>query len=730
MGDPHAGIWESAFVCAVAVIAVSVAWLALECARRRRKGLRRLSLARVVPAVVFVVSVILCFPWRWATFSYEAGWALEALWVAIRSTLALFATSSDYVAAMGMALGLGAWFGGAYARLLAVIGMLAPVSAVGLVLSFLRGFMASVRYLLAYRRPVIAFSRLSPESLALMESTRRAALEGRDQSGMPMPAFVFAGASGGDAKEVPDLVARANAAGCICFDDGLLDPEVGIWRHSLKAPLAVVVTGGDAIDPSAAAAEVIAAFDGAHEPSGPRWAPAHRLARRSAHNSLLYVIDDDGSSRLLLDGTHVRAATGSAENAAPAPAGASSPLANVSPLYAGQSLTVRRMEWPRQFVHRLLWEDRPHGNADAAPLWRRLFEGAEPRADGTRRVTVLLAGLGRVGSTMLRTLPWFCQMSGYYLDLWAFDADADAERRLRAVHPGLLGGADDPRDIGPAAAEEQGQCGYALHVVAGEDALGAGIDDVLALMRSDAPPGEPPATLTLGFVALGDDERSLDAAVRLRVALERQGQRGMPIYAVVHDDGLAARARDAARSAAKHAGQPATGRPTITSNLAAYDVTLVGGLGEVFSYEALLDRTLERAALDYSDRKREERARRGETPAETAEERALRHDRFWCYEYYRNSTVAEAMHAKVVAAYGPRAGLAHAEPDADELRRVEEVERKTEHRRWEAYLYSEGWVFGTPRNDLARQHDLLVPTNELPKAERLKDLRMGMPNGD
>lgn len=47
-----------------------------------------------------------------------------------------------------------------------------------------------------------------------------------------------------------------------------------------------------------------------------------------------------------------------------------------------------------------------------------------------------------------------------------------------------------------------------------------------------------------------------------------------------------------------------------------------------------------------------------------------------------------------------------------------------EHKRWNAYMRSEGYVYvhGEKRNDMAKIHHLMIPFNELPPKEQEKDI--------
>ena len=98
-------------------------------------------------------------------------------------------------------------------------------------------------------------------------------------------------------------------------------------------------------------------------------------------------------------------------------------------------------------------------------------------------------------------------------------------------------------------------------------------------------------------------------------------------------------------------------------------------------------------------------------------------EEFWQYEYNYRSSMASAIHMK--------ARIACAVPGADkEESQISETERdiieKLEHRRWNAYMRSDGYIYsGSPdkssRNDLAKMHHNLVDFDVLTEEDKRKD---------
>ena len=102
-------------------------------------------------------------------------------------------------------------------------------------------------------------------------------------------------------------------------------------------------------------------------------------------------------------------------------------------------------------------------------------------------------------------------------------------------------------------------------------------------------------------------------------------------------------------------------------------------------------------------------------------------EEFWSYEYNYRSSTASAIHRKARASRGiPGAEKKEEELTAEEKKTIGLLE----HRRWNAYMRAEGYVYSgsrnpETRNDLAKTHNDLVPCGMLSKSDMDKDSRVG-----
>ena len=82
------------------------------------------------------------------------------------------------------------------------------------------------------------------------------------------------------------------------------------------------------------------------------------------------------------------------------------------------------------------------------------------------------------------------------------------------------------------------------------------------------------------------------------------------------------------------------------------------------------------------------------------------------YEYYRRASISEALYSELRIALGI---LLTDDSQSKELLKM------YEHMRWNAYMRTEGYVYGAIRDEIAKTHPSLVPYQALSHAEKQKD---------
>ncbi len=302
-----------------------------------------------------------------------------------------------------------------------------------------------------------------------------------------------------------------------------------------------------------------------------------------------------------------------------------------------------------------------------------IFENAAAEEKGIRTIHAVIAGLGRTGTEMLKALVWYCQMDGYEVNIHAFDRDELALERFSALCPELM----DEQYNGVHVA---GETCYTIHIHPGVDVASKTFADQLKAMGGHS----------FVFVSLGDDADNINCAANIRMLCERCGSK--PVIRTVV---CSTEENEALTDVRNYRGQP-------------YGIRAIGDLETSCSEEVLMGSELEQLALQRHLKWGQE-------------------EEFWQYEYNYRSSMASAIHMKArIACAIPGADKKESEITLEERDIIE----KLEHRRWNAYMRSEGYVYsGSPhkssRNDLAKMHHDLVVFDLLSEEEKRKDSSVG-----
>ena len=309
----------------------------------------------------------------------------------------------------------------------------------------------------------------------------------------------------------------------------------------------------------------------------------------------------------------------------------------------------------------------------------RLFENAREINQSEKMISAVIVGLGKYGLEMLKALIWFCQMTGYRIKINAFDVDEHAEENLVTMCPELM--SKNRQDI-------SGEARYEIKIHSGIDTNSPVFFDKLSEIK-DA---------TYVFVCLGEDEVNLSTAVKIRTACERipyTGDYHKPdIETVVYDSNIRNHMGVKWGEEREHLDEHKESINGVTNfKNQNYNIHIIGDLDHFYSVDTLMNFELENIA----------KAEHCSNYPEST---------FWKYEYYYRSSLARALHTKV-----RRALLV----DNAEL----------EHKRWNAYMRTEGYQYSgnsqdaTTRNDLGKLHHDLVPFVELNDDEKKKDETKG-----
>ena len=295
----------------------------------------------------------------------------------------------------------------------------------------------------------------------------------------------------------------------------------------------------------------------------------------------------------------------------------------------------------------------------------KIFESAVECGDGEKTISAVILGMGEHGTQMAKALPWFCQMDGYRAYINAFDKNKSVSSSFSALCPELMDSIHN-KDFAT-----DGEAHYSIDIHDETDVETLGFWEKL----KDIP------TVTYVYIALGDDEMNVRTALKVRSWFEKEGMNPQ-IDALVRD----ADKVQALKEITNYSGQK-------------YNIHFIGDICSSYSEEVILGSDVEGAALARHMKWGEE-------------------DAFWKYEYNYYSSVASAIHRKMKIL----CGLPGAEKQPNERKESEkQALRVLEHRRWNAYMRTEGYVYAKKRNNLAKTHPCLVKFADLSLKEQEKD---------
>ncbi len=298
-----------------------------------------------------------------------------------------------------------------------------------------------------------------------------------------------------------------------------------------------------------------------------------------------------------------------------------------------------------------------------------VFQGAVAAEDGVKDICAVVVGMGNHGTEMVKALTWFGQMDGYRIHITAFDQDPLAEEKFRALAPELLSDVYNRVYV-------PGEAQYDIRIRPGFHTETAAFASEILQMKKT----------TYIFVSLGNDDVNIKTAVYLRMLFARAGCHPV-IQAVVYNS----QQKNALCGIQNYRGQ-------------AYDIEFIGDIETSYTSEVIIDSDLEEDALNRHLKWGKE-------------------EEFWAYEYNYRSSVASAIHVRARV----KCGIPGAEKQEAELTEAERLNIEVlEHRRWNAYMRAEGYVYsGSPdkssRNDLAKMHHDLVDYASLTEEEKRKD---------
>lgn len=292
-----------------------------------------------------------------------------------------------------------------------------------------------------------------------------------------------------------------------------------------------------------------------------------------------------------------------------------------------------------------------------------------------KEITLVICGLGSYGTELLKAVCWMGQMPGYVLNVHVFDKDENAKEKVRCVAPELI--SYNNVDI-------EGEPYYNITFHEGIDVDSYVFQEEIAAIKN----------VTMAFVTLGDDELNIDTAMKLRVQFGRvEMERGTPVPAIHPVVYSMAKTQAARRGGLKNMRDQ------------DYGIRFIGDMHSRYSIRSIEQLGLEDLGLKGHLRW----VKKSEEEDATA--------KFNRFEYYRRSSMAQAIYLEQRTALG----FIEREVDDENDKVFNEMLMLYEHRRWSAFMRSEGYVGGPKKDDMAKTHPDLIPYKDLSEAAKAKD---------
>ena len=298
-----------------------------------------------------------------------------------------------------------------------------------------------------------------------------------------------------------------------------------------------------------------------------------------------------------------------------------------------------------------------------------IFEKAKSQHIGDEIIPIstVIVGLGLHGSEMVKALSWYCQMEGYCVSIDAFDSDPNALEKFSQQCPELL----DKRYNGDMT---PGEANYWIDIHSGVNVDTREFSNYISKLNKTC----------YVLVCLGNDELNIRISVMLRMLFERIGVHPI-IQSIVYNAEIVKTVKKVG-GLYNYEGLP-------------YDIDLIGDIDLLYDEDLIINSSLQNLA-----QKSHNKWAKDDTQKK----------RFMKYEYYYRSSCASVIHAQARQ-------ICNIDPSNMEQNAI------LEHKRWNAYMRSEGYVYSghiekRKLDSIAKMHHDLLPYDELHSESKTKDL--------
>ncbi len=543
----------------------------------------------------------------------------------------------------------------------------APLLTVGVVLSFFKTLSAYQHYIKGYFKDAYIFSELNERSISLAKSFKT-----NDSSRL----IIFTDVYNSEDETSYELLEKAKELNAICFRKDIT--VVNFRFHSKTAKLYFFIMGENDAENINQTISLSKTYSTRKLFSRKKTLPSEESYSPAEDTDTIGYDYPRGDTRIYLFSEKFSS---------------DQHLSAINPKY----IKLRRVSNIQSLVYSILYKEGLDIFKSATPTGNKVFNIATGEEDDEKLISAVVIGMGLHGKEMVKALSWFTQMHPYRLEINAFDKNKDTASLFRSSCPELF-------DCNPADSnyvydpshhngdfETPGEAHYKLSIHSDCDVELYEFDKIMNSLSKT----------TYVFVSLGDDDKNIKIATKVRILLKRLG-----IEPIIHTIVYNPKNEYMLRNGRTYANQ-------------SYNIIPLGDNSSTYSEECILKSELETKALDrhmeYSKKMAAQENLQGEELKEYLKKAEAP---FWKYDYNYRSSIASVLHTE----YKLKLKTPGSEKKPEERTENEKLFYRTmEHQRWNAYVRSEGYVYAPIRDKIANTHNLLIPFDELPYEEKIKD---------
>ena len=648
------------YICLIFSILILIlfGFLAFMCSLKPYRQRNFFKAFYVFAAGVFISSTIAFIPLYLPLYETNYAPPIMTFLSSIHNSIRLFIVDCDMSFILEQTASMPAFWENAYLFFFGVVFIVSPLLTISVVLSFFAEVSAHFKYtVFCYNKDVYIFSELNERSISLAKSLKQ---------NDPSRVIIFTDVYKKDDETTSELIEQAKEVSAILYKS---DITVANFRfHSKNTKMYFLVIGLDEVENIDHVIHLAS--------------PAKTKGKKHIYDAIGYDYEREDTRIILFSRSF------SSEQH----------ISVLNPKF----VKIRRVNDIQSLIYNLLDKNGNQIFESAIETGNTVYNPTTGKQDKEMLISALVIGLGMHGTEMVKALSWFGQMYPYKLEINAFDKSANAASVFRSSYPDLYD--CDPSDPDSPEFKEDGtryhngdyttpgEAHYKINIHTKADITLSEFDEEIKKLTNT----------TYVFVSLGSDDLNIKASIKLRILFRRLGLNPI-IHTIIYN--------------------PNSQVVLISDNnqsKESYSVIPFGNRSTTYSEECVLNSQLEKDALErhmkYVNHLIEEK---NITGAERDKMLAQEEETFWRYDYNYRSSVASIIHTKYKKICKVP-GSDKASP-ADRTEDEKVFYRILEHKRWNAYVRSEGYVFTPVRDRLAKTHNLLVPFDKLPYSEQIKD---------